>query len=85
VYRAHFKYGIKAEHYKHLNDAVVATMEASLGEAWDEDQEEAWGAFMGLLMAVVNKAYAGGVCSALPLCYSGMPVSLCTPVELLVA
>jgi hemoglobin-like flavoprotein len=58
--RAHFKFGIKAEHYKHLSDAIVATMEASLGEAWDEEQEDAWGAFMGLLMTVVGKAYAGG-------------------------
>ena len=38
-------------------------MEASLGDAWDEDQEDAWAAFCGLLLAVVGRAYqAGATC-----------------------
>jgi hemoglobin-like flavoprotein len=60
LHRAHFKHGVKAEHYHLFNNAVIATMEASLGETWDEEQEEAWAALSSILMSVVNKAYASG-------------------------
>jgi hypothetical protein len=60
LHRAHFKHGVKAEHYSLFNNAIVATMEASLGDAWDEEQEEAWAALSSILMSVVSKAYAGG-------------------------
>ena len=43
-----------------MSSAIIATMEASLGDAWDEEQEEAWDALMSMLLSVVQKAYSAG-------------------------
>ena len=58
--RGHLKYGVKAEHYTLLTDAVAATLEQVLGPRWDSQRQDAWGAFIGTLLTVVGNAYAQG-------------------------
>ena len=38
----HVQYGVKAEHYNVVAEALLWTLEQGLGEHWTEDVKEAW-------------------------------------------
>jgi hemoglobin-like flavoprotein len=38
----HRGYGVRAPHYKLMGDALLASLRAAVGDAWDEQVEEAW-------------------------------------------
>jgi hemoglobin-like flavoprotein len=60
VCRGHLKYGVKAEHYTLLTDAIAVTLQQALGDGWNSEQRTAWGNLIALLAAIVTSAYATG-------------------------
>ncbi|MEO1321383.1 MAG: globin family protein [Pseudomonadota bacterium] len=54
----HVGYGVKAEHYAPVGEALIWTLEQGLGEAFTEDVEAAWLSAYTLLSGVmVDAAY----------------------------
>jgi hemoglobin-like flavoprotein len=51
----HLDYGVKAEHYKPVGEALVWTLEQGLGDAFDDQTREAWEAAYRLLTDVMIK------------------------------
>ena len=62
--RAHFKYGVRQEHYGQLSAAVAATLQSALDQVWTEEQDAGWNAFLGTLVSIVKKAYSAGALPA---------------------
>ena len=40
--RRHRGYGVRAGHYRVMGDALLAALEAALGDRWNDDVAEAW-------------------------------------------
>src|SRR5215218_8256772 len=38
----HIRYGVKREHYQHVGNALLWTLENGLGRDWNEEVKEAW-------------------------------------------
>jgi hemoglobin-like flavoprotein len=47
--RKHHRYGVKREHYDTVGRALLGTLQAGLGEAWNEDVKRAWATAYGTL------------------------------------
>ena len=55
--RRHVRYGVKAEHFTMLTDAVAKTLADLLGDEFEGKQVEAWSALIELLHSVVLAVY----------------------------
>jgi nitric oxide dioxygenase len=54
----HVAYGVRAEHYTPVGEALIWTLEQGLGEAFDAPTREAWVAAYGTLSGVmIAEAY----------------------------
>ena len=61
----HVDYGVKAEDYRPVGEALVWTMGKGLGDAFTEDTKQAWIAAYGALSAVmIEAAYPGPASTA---------------------
>jgi hemoglobin-like flavoprotein len=49
----HVGYGARPEHYPVVAEVLIASMAAVAGEAWTPQYEEAWGAALGVVAAVM--------------------------------
>lgn len=56
--RKHHGYGVKHEHYDIVGRALLATLQAGLGAAWNEDVKAAWTAAYGELAQAMMNASA---------------------------
>jgi nitric oxide dioxygenase len=56
--RRHVGYGVKAEHYAPVGEALLWTLQRGLGEYWTPDLASAWSAAYGLLSEfMIGEAY----------------------------
>jgi len=54
----HVDYGVKAEHYQPVGDALIWTLEQGLGDAFTPETKDAWASTYGALSsAMINAAY----------------------------
>lgn len=52
--RSHATYGVSAEMYPWVGDALVATLREACGEAWSDDAERAWTtAYAAVMRAII--------------------------------
>lgn len=56
--KRHIGYGIMDSHYDTVGAALLGTLEAGLGEAWDRDVKEAWIAVYTLLATTMKETAA---------------------------
>jgi NAD(P)H-flavin reductase/hemoglobin-like flavoprotein len=56
--RDHRKFGVEAEHYPLVGEALIMTLEHFLGEQWDRDLEQAWGSAYEVIAKVMSDAAA---------------------------
>lgn len=57
----HVDYGVTAEQYEKVGEALLWTLKEGLGDAFDDTTEAAWAAAYGTLSGVmIEAAYAGG-------------------------
>ncbi|WP_417669513.1 globin family protein [Roseibium sp.] len=57
----HVDYGVKAEHYTPVGEALIWTLEKGLGEAFTEETKTAWiAAYTALSGVMIDAAYSGG-------------------------
>ncbi len=54
--RDHRKYGVAAEHYPLVGEALLATLEHFLGDRWDADLARAWTEAYGVVAKVMSDA-----------------------------
>lgn len=54
--RRHQLYGVKPEHYETVGNALLGTLQAGLGEAWNDEIKNAWAAAYGTLAQVMLDA-----------------------------
>jgi hemoglobin-like flavoprotein len=54
--RKHVHYGVKPEHYNTVGAALLATLEAGLGEAWNDELKTAWATAYGALAQAMMRA-----------------------------
>ncbi len=56
--KKHVAYGVKAEHYTPVGEALLWTLEQSLGPAWNPDLKNAWAEAYGTLSGfMISEAY----------------------------
>jgi hemoglobin-like flavoprotein len=54
----HVNYGVKAEHYKSVGNALLWTLERGLGSDWTEELKQAWSKCYNVLSStMINAAY----------------------------
>lgn len=58
--RRHVRYGVKAEHYAPVGEALIDTLRVGLGAGFDRRTEDAWRAAYGTLSAVMIEAADAG-------------------------
>ena len=56
--RRHAGYGVRAEHYESVGLALLWTLQQGLGEAFSDEEREAWAAAYGTLASVMIGAAA---------------------------
>jgi hemoglobin-like flavoprotein len=56
--RVHGRYGVREAHYETVGTALLWTLEATLGDAYDEATRDAWAAAYGALASVMIAAAA---------------------------
>ncbi|MFY0625994.1 MAG: hemin receptor [Reichenbachiella sp.] len=56
--KRHVGYGVKDEHYNTVGSALLYTLEAGLGEVWNEEAKDAWTAVYTLLSGVMKSSAA---------------------------
>lgn len=55
--RKHVQYGVRPEHYATVGVALLSTLEAGLGDAWNDEVKTAWtAAFAALSQAMIRAA-----------------------------
>jgi hemoglobin-like flavoprotein len=54
--RKHVQYGVKPEHYATVGAALLSTLEAGLGSAWNEEVKAAWANAFGALSQAMIRA-----------------------------
>ena len=52
----HVHYGVEAKHYSQVGAALILTLEAGLGELWNEEVERAWLNCYGILSSAMINA-----------------------------
>ena len=56
--KRHVSYGVKAEHYPVVGDALLWTLEKGLGDGWTPQVADAWGTVYGALSDyMISEAY----------------------------
>jgi nitric oxide dioxygenase len=60
--KRHVAYGVKAEHYAPVGEALLWTLQRGLGERWTPDLAAAWSAAYGLLSEfMIDEAYGRSI------------------------
>jgi nitric oxide dioxygenase len=54
--RKHTDYGVKEQHYQTVGAALLATLEASLGDKFDPETRAAWADVYGVLSKAMSQA-----------------------------
>jgi hemoglobin-like flavoprotein len=54
--RKHIDYGVKQQHYQTVGAALLATLEASLGDSFDGEVKAAWADVYGALSKAMSEA-----------------------------
>lgn len=54
--RRHQRYGVRPEHYDTVGHALLGTLQAGLGEAWNDEIKTAWATAYGTLAQVMLDA-----------------------------
>lgn len=54
----HIGYGVQAEHYNYVGEALIATLAEMLGPQFDEETREAWTTLYGLLVEKASQPNA---------------------------
>ncbi len=57
--RDHRKFGVDADHYPAVGEALLATLAHFLGDQWTDDLAAEWGEAFGVVAAVMQEAAAG--------------------------
>jgi hemoglobin-like flavoprotein len=56
--KRHVEYGVKAEHYAPVGEALLWTLEQGLGTAWNQNLKECWAEAYGALSGfMITEAY----------------------------